>query len=205
MDGAIWGEYEVPMQDNSNASVTEWIVDLRAGDSQAVQRLWERYFAQLVRLARSRLQPRGYLDGEDVALSAFDSFCHAAERGRFPQLGDRNDLWRLLVFITIRKISKVIERERAVIHGGGVEHEGDSSLEQVLAREPDPEFAAEMAETFRRLIEDLGDDTLRRIAVWKMEGFTNEEIAVRLDCSLKTVSNKLRLVRLKLERRCRDY
>jgi DNA-directed RNA polymerase specialized sigma24 family protein len=127
----------------------------------------------------------------------------AIERGRFPQLGDRNDLWRLLVFITTRKIAKVIAREQAAIRGGGAPHEGDSALAHVLGREPSAAFAAEIAETVRDLLESLGDDDLRRVAIWKMEGYTNEEIAVRLRCSLKTVSNRLKLIRLRLGNRCR--
>jgi DNA-directed RNA polymerase specialized sigma24 family protein len=184
-------------------SVTEWIASLRAGDPAAAQSLWERYFERLVQTARARLRPRGDVDGEDVALSAFDSFCHAVERGRVPQLGDRNDLWRFLIFITAQKISKVIARENTLIRGAGVVPQGDSAIAQVVGREPSPDFAAEVADTFRDLLEALDDENLRRVALWKMEGYTNEEIALRLDCSLKTVSNKLKLVRLKLECQCR--
>jgi hypothetical protein len=79
---------------SSGGSVTHWIGLLKAGDQQAAQPLWERYFQQLVALARQRLRnmPRRATDEEDVALSAFDSFCRDACRGRFPQLGDRDDL-----------------------------------------------------------------------------------------------------------------
>jgi DNA-directed RNA polymerase specialized sigma24 family protein len=187
--------------DEADRSVTEWLVNLKAGDPAAVQPLWERYFDRLVRTARARLRPRGHVDGEDVALSAFDSFCQGVERGRFPQLGDRDGLWRLLLYITAQKISKLIARENAQIHGAGAVHAGGSALAQIVGRDPSPDFAAEVAEEFRELIDGLGDETLRRIAIWKMEGYTNEEMATRLDCSLKTVSNKLKLVRLKLEKR----
>jgi hypothetical protein len=75
-------------------SVSDWIGQLKAGDERAAQRLWEDYFQRLVRLARARLQgvPRRAADEEDVALSAFDSFCRGAEAGRFPRLNDRDDL-----------------------------------------------------------------------------------------------------------------
>src|SRR5262249_54823927 len=68
--------------------VTHWITQLKAGDRNAVQPLWERFFPQMVRLARQRLRdaPRRVADEEDVALSAFDSFCRGAAQGRFPQL-----------------------------------------------------------------------------------------------------------------------
>jgi serine/threonine protein kinase len=82
---------------SSPGSVTCWITDLKAGDPAAAQALWQRYFGQLVARARHRLrgQPRRAADEEDVALSAFDNFCRAAEQGRFPNLADRDDLWQI--------------------------------------------------------------------------------------------------------------
>src|SRR5215510_15571495 len=102
-------------------SVSHWIQQLKGGNEAAVQRLWERYFARLVELARQRLRgaPRRAADEEDVALSAFDSFCRRAEQGRFPRLGDREDLWRLLVLIAERKAIKLREHEQAAKRGGG--------------------------------------------------------------------------------------
>lgn len=180
-------------------SVTEWISRLRAGDVKAAQPIWEHYFERLVGLVNARFPPRGYIDGEDVALSAFGSCVVAIRRGRFPQLQDRDDLWRILVFSSLRKVSKVIDRENAVVHGGGVDHADLCAISLIAGQDPSPEVAAEVAEDFRLLIESLSDDTLRRIALWKMESYTNEEIAARLGCSLKTVSNKLRLIRMRLE------
>jgi hypothetical protein len=57
-------------------------------------------------------------DQEDVALSAFDSFCRNAEEGRFPHLDDRDNLWRLLVVITARKASKLVRAEGRLERGG---------------------------------------------------------------------------------------
>ena len=85
--------------------VTLWIGQLQAGDPAATRPLWDRYFHRLVGLARKRLRgsPRRAADEEDVALSAFASFCRGVEHGRFPRLEDQDDLWRLLVTITARK------------------------------------------------------------------------------------------------------
>jgi len=60
--------------------------------------VWERYFDRLVRLARKQLAGRhgGVEDEEDAALSAFDSFLRGTGRGRFTELSDRDDLWKLL-------------------------------------------------------------------------------------------------------------
>src|SRR5438309_1437776 len=102
------------VSDENGGSVSRWLGDLKAGDLTAAQPLWERYFARLVGLARSRLRAgrrAAAHDEEDAALSAFQSFCDGAANGRFPQLSDRDDLWRLLVVITARKAGAHTERE----------------------------------------------------------------------------------------------
>ena len=71
----------------------------------------------------------------------------------------------------------------------------DAALEQAVGDEPTPAFAAQVAEECRRLLDRLGDDGLRRVAVWKMEGFTNDEIAAKLGRSRRTVTLKLETIR----------
>jgi hypothetical protein len=68
-------------------------------------------------------------------------------------------------------------------------------LEKILSREPSPEFALQMAEECQHLLDRLGDDTLRRVAVWKMEGYTEEEIAVKVGCVPRSVRRKVRTIR----------
>src|SRR5207237_10567463 len=98
-----------PMAAQDDGSVTRWIGDLKAGGDSAAQHLWERYFHRLVHFARARLRAArragAIADEEDAALSAFDSFCRGAAQGRFPDLADRDGLWRLLVVITLRKVT----------------------------------------------------------------------------------------------------
>jgi DNA-directed RNA polymerase specialized sigma24 family protein len=170
---------------------------LEAGDHAAAQPLWERYFQRLVDLARAKLQdrPRRAADEEDVALSAFDSFCRGLEHGRFPQLRDRNDLWKVLVVITARKALDLIEREARQKRGGSLRVATPAELEQVVGAEPTPAFAAQVAEQYRWLLQRLGDDELRAVAVWKMEGYTVEEIAGKLGCAARSVERKLRVIR----------
>jgi DNA-directed RNA polymerase specialized sigma24 family protein len=194
---------------SSIQSVTRWLGRLKAGDHEAAGRLWARYSEQLVRLARARLRDtrRRAADEEDVALSAFDSFCRGASAGRFPDLHDRHGLWPLLVAITARKAIKLAQHERRQKRGGGAVR-GESALpvpegnptggagwEQVLGREPSPAFACQVADECRRLLERLGEEPLRAIALWKMEGYTNAEIAAKLGCIERTVERKLRTIR----------
>ncbi len=104
-----------------------------AGNRAAAQHLWECYFPRLVGLARQNLKglPRRAADEEDVALSAFDSFCRGVEQGRFPLLDDRDDLWALLVVITVRKAIDLRQHERRQKRGGG-QVAGESALDLLL-------------------------------------------------------------------------
>jgi DNA-directed RNA polymerase specialized sigma24 family protein len=201
------------MTPDNAGSVSCWIGHLRAGDQAAAQRLWERYFDRLVRLARSKLRTRrarAQADEEDVALSAFESLCRGVAAGRFPGLSDRDDLWRLLVTITARKAASQFEREQRQKRGGGrvlgeADLEGDSpdglplDLASLVGPDPSPESMAQQVDQYEALLNTLDDENLRLIALWKLEGYTNEEIARGLDCALRTVANKLKLIRLKWE------
>jgi DNA-directed RNA polymerase specialized sigma24 family protein len=177
-------------------SVSHWLALLKEGDSLAAQKLWERYFHRLVGLARLKLQdsPRRAADQEDVALSAFASFCAGAEHGRFPLLDDRDDLWRLLVVVTARKASHHLRSEGQKKRGSGAVPE-DVVLEEVVGREPTPEFAAQVADECRQLLGRLADADLEKVAVAKMEGYSNGEIAGRFGCAARTIERKLQLIR----------
>jgi DNA-directed RNA polymerase specialized sigma24 family protein len=193
----------------SSGSVTQWIGLLKAGDADAAQRLWQRYFERLVRLARKKLQGgrRRVADEEDAALGAFDSFCRGAREGQFPLLSDRHNLWPLLVLITSRKAIDLVQQEGRKKRGGGAVR-GESALEepassasvkagldQLTGHEPTPEFAAQVAEECQRLLAKLPTAELRSVALWKLEGYTNREIAAKLGCVLTTVERKLRTIR----------
>ncbi len=188
-------------------SVTRWMDLVKEGDEEAAQKLWERYFERLVGLARNQLRglPKGPADEEDVVLNTFDSFYRGAKAGRYPELKDRNNLWRLLIAMTANKARDLARRQHRQKRGGGkVLNEGTlagkeanrpSFLLEVISREPTPEFAAELAEDVERRLAALQDETLRRVALWKMEGHQNEEIALKLGCVSRTVERKLQLIR----------
>jgi RNA polymerase sigma factor (sigma-70 family) len=187
--------------------VTTWVEQLRAGNRAAAQQLWDRYFPRLVGLARKKLRglPRRAADEEDVALSAFKSFCRGAEQGRFPRLEGRDDLWALLVVITARKAIDLRQREtrqkRPQAGGESVldellgDEDGTGGIGRVVGAEPTPEFAAQVAEEFRRLLALLPGDELRTVALRRMESYTNAEIAAELGCADATVERRLKLIR----------
>ena len=188
-----------------DSGVTVWLEQLKAGDPAAAKPLWDGYFARLVALARERLRSlkRGAADEEDVALSAFDSFCRGAGEGRFPRLDDRDDLWQVLFVITTRKAIGLVRHETRAKRGGKVtvapagiaDDSAPDALAAVAAAGPPPELVAEVTEECARLLGLLGDGELRQVAIWKMEGYTNEEIAGKLDRSVPTVERKLAAIR----------
>jgi DNA-directed RNA polymerase specialized sigma24 family protein len=185
----------------STGQVTRWIGQLKGGDHAAAQKLWEAYFQKMVELARLKLQgmPRRAADEEDVALSAFNSFCQGAGTERFPQLQDRNSLWPLLVAITAHKAVDLMRHERRLKRGGppvaGAAVAPEVEVEAIIGREPTPEFALQVAEECQGLLDRLGDEGLRSVALWRMEGYTVDEIAARLGCVRRTVERKLRAIR----------
>jgi DNA-directed RNA polymerase specialized sigma24 family protein len=137
--------------------------------------------------------PRRASDEEDVVVSAFHSFCQAVDAGRFPVLENRDDLWQILVMHTARKA--VDQKRYAGRQKRFANPEQQLALEDIVGEEPDPEFAASVADDLQRLMLLLDEPLLRAIAAKKLEGFTNEEIAGELDWSLRTVERKLAVIR----------
>lgn len=191
----------------SVGEITCLLERLKEGDRSSVRHLWERYFSQLVRIARGRLQglPDHLADHENIALSAFKSFCLAADRNRFPKLDDSDDLWQVLLMLVRDKAADLwqrhtrqgrdFRRETSLASLTPDASEVGSLLDLIHNPEPDPQLAAEVAEECEQLLSLLPDEQMRCIAVLKMEGWTNPEIAEQLDCAPVTVARKLSRIR----------
>src|SRR4029079_19117859 len=161
-----------------------------AGDQEAARLLWQRYYRELVELARARLgpTPRRIADEEAVSLSVIRCVCEGAARGQFAAVFNRQELWQLLATITVRK---VIDHQRLLKEQkrGGGQVRGDSVLkasdgdgwgagfDEILGDAATPEVLAIAVEEYQRLMRVLDDDRLRTIAQCKLEGQQNEEIA----------------------------
>jgi RNA polymerase sigma factor (sigma-70 family) len=174
-------------------SITRLIRAVQDGHSSAVSPLLAVYFHRLVQLARKRLQNLPGLGGydEDLALRSFHSvYQRLSDPSRPLDLAGRDDLWRLLATRTISRAIDLIRRHRPGEVPGGPD------VEQLLTREPTPEEVAEEADECRRLLDLLDEPQLRQIALWKVEGYTNEEIAARLDCVPRTIERKVSRIRL---------
>ena len=198
-----------------DVSISRLFGDLKAGRKGAADELWALYFDRLVQVAKRRLSavPKRVADEEDVAVSVFKSLCAGAARGRFAEHMRREDLWRLLLHLTRQKSVDYIRDQTRQKRGGG-DVRGESvflnaatsssvgGIDQFAAEEPTPEFLMMMNEEHVRLLGLLPDDTLRDIAVRRMQADSNEDIAAALNLSVRSVERKLNLIRGRWEREC---
>jgi RNA polymerase sigma factor (sigma-70 family) len=195
----------------AQGSVTRLIIDLRLADPAlreiAARLVWGRYFQELLALARNQLSARIRCreDEEDVLQSMYKSFCIRQRRGDF-DLANRDELWNLLVRITIRKARNTanrhrqgkrdVRREAAEVAVSDSRSDLPATIvDQIDSDGPTPAEAALLNEALERRFQMLNDPDLRQIALWELEGYTNAEIAAQLDCTVRTVERKLERIR----------
>ena len=198
------------MEEKKDRSVSLWIEDVKQGNQESALKLWERYFERLVKTTEWKMRDisKRVADEEDIAISAFNSMFLGAAQGQYDQLKNREDLWKLLVSITSHKIVDQVRNQTSQKRGSG-EVRGESIFLNVNDAESpagfemfvdgdhqaSPEFMMSLEEEHQRLLELLRDDTQRDIATLKLEGLTSEEIAAKLEISLRSVERKLNLIR----------
>ena len=182
----------------SEESVTQWIARLKSGDETAAAVIWERFFIRLRDYARGKLGPaaRRAQDEEDLALSALHALCIGAREGRFRQLDNRDDIWQILMMIASRKASNArrrghVQRE----HGESDLAAGDERFMIELFEEgPSVELFDSLNLHCEELLGRL-DDKLRQVALLKLSGHTNEEIAQVRGRGLSTIERYLQIIR----------
>jgi DNA-directed RNA polymerase specialized sigma24 family protein len=187
---------------------TELLERVREGDDQAITKLWEDYYQQLVRIAAKRMPQnlRRTGDEEDIALSAFHSFIAGIRHDRFPDLSGRDNLWGLLITLTGRKVHAHLRHQTRQKRGGGavrgesvfLDRAGDQTAGGIggVTGDSNPaDIQAELAEACDVLLDQLDDEQLKQIAVMRMDGFLVDEIASRLELSKRAVERRLQLIR----------
>jgi DNA-directed RNA polymerase specialized sigma24 family protein len=197
--------------EKNDEPVSLWIRQLESGQSAAAQPLWEHFCQKLMQLAGQKLSSklRRSYDEEDAALSAFHSLCRVISERRQADLGDRDNLWRLLVTITERKVNTRLRheiREKRDIRRTVGESclissdEKSGGIASLPDREPTPEFAAEFADICGAMLDALGDETLKEVAQQRLKNYDPDEIAKTLRLSRRTVERKLLIIRGRWEK-----
>jgi RNA polymerase sigma factor (sigma-70 family) len=185
----------------SPSSITSWIQRLQAGDHAAARVLWQRYHARLIELARQQLAGPLQSSAEDVAAMAFAGLCQAFQARRYPDITRRDDLWRLLLTITLnqaRRLGRDASRQRRDVRRTQLATDlfelPEADLDRLASSEPDPALAAELNDQVRTLLARLPDD-LRPVAVDLLAGLSPAEIASRLNCAVRTVERRRERIR----------
>jgi serine/threonine-protein kinase len=76
-----------------------------SGDGATPQQVWNRFFPELMRLVQGRLrETQRHGENEESILNALDGFFRRTAAGCCPRLQNPDNLWRLLVFHTARKV-----------------------------------------------------------------------------------------------------
>jgi len=143
-------------------------------------------------------------------LSVFDSFYNAAENGRFPDLSDRDDLWRLLLRMSARKVVDKRRHDQRQRRGGNAKvhslnQTDDDSVIEAIGDEPSPEMVLMMRESVEDFFSHLGVGQLSELAGAKLEGYSNAELAERFGCSERTIERRLHLIREKCQQELFEY
>lgn len=190
------------MSDDAAGSITQVFRQLQSGDTAAAARLWEQFFPRLLGLARRTLagRPQRAAGPDDAVQSAFASFFLRVREGAFDGALDRGDLWNLLATFTVRKSLKLARRESASKRGAGrVLGEGDLAgpggeplpLDGIAGQLPAADFDLCCEEMLQSL-----DGEERAIALLRLLGYKNREIAEQLGCTERKIERKLNLIRM---------
>jgi len=175
-------------------------------DTVFAQEVWDQFFPQLAQFARKKLGtlPRRDVDEEDVAISAINSFFCGVEANRF-KFEERDDLWKILATIAVRKAIAHKRKYFSQKRGNGktrgesvFEYENDeikTGLDQIADVGRMPEIPDRVFDSCEELLSSLKNEMLRQTALLRMQGFSNEEISKKLDCSI--ARTKQRLTRIK--------
>lgn len=177
-----------------------WAESLKGHDSDAAFAVFRRYAERLIGVAHNRLGARlRQKDGpEDVVQSVFRSFFHRQRKGDF-QFDRWDDIWSLLVQLTIRKCIRRVDHYQAAKRDVRREHsvdQGDSPAWDLVNSAPVAEDVAALEEVFNELAETMDGDQ-NRILELSLMGHEVKEIARELGCGNRRVQRE----RLKIKRR----
>lgn len=189
--------------DSETGEVTQWLQNWTE-DHDAFGSLWKHFFPKLAGIADRDMKslPSKARDGEDVALSAMKDLFFACVDGRY-DIKSRDELWRLLLKITYRKVLQERRRQTAQKRGGGIAHIGNEkigemevdAISMLADKNQMPELVEDVYKECRELLNSLPGEMLRVTAEMKLEGSSNEEISDLLRCSTEETKKNLKTIR----------
>lgn len=171
----------------------------RRGEQDAARVLFDAYVERLLPLARRRISQRltSRVDPEDIVQSVFRTFFARLKEDKF-EIGGQDDLFRLLVRITVHKTLRQIAHHKAAKRDPSQEAgHTDSAQEQMLqllTHEPTPEATVTFLDQLEHFMGMLPEQD-RQILALRMEGFSTEEIAQKIGSYDRKVRRVLERIR----------
>ena len=193
---------EQQKSDEEIGSISHWLKGLKAGDSSAVDAIWNRYYQRVVEFAirKMKINPDMAIDGEDIAQVAMHRLCLKLSTGRYPDIDDREQLWGLVVVYTLNRIRNHLRSCNTLKRSGKAQDVFRFERSQSLVDLRSPEAPTIMAEMVQGWLDRLDREDpsgqLKQIAVWSMDNLSGGEIARILKKRKSFVLQKIRLVRL---------
>lgn len=189
----------------SENSITRILTSTQAVDEAGAEAIWREFFPRLLRVIEAKLHdvPKRVVDRDDIAQNAMHSLFKGLQGQRFSNVSNCDELWRLLVTITARKISAQRRRSLAAKRGGG-QVRGESvfqrdtdayGINQILDTNAMPESADKILQTYQEMLPKITDEASVQTLMQRMEGYSNVEIAERLKCSVSRVEQRMAKIR----------
>jgi RNA polymerase sigma factor (sigma-70 family) len=162
----------------------ELIAAFKAGSESAARDLFDRYCEKLMQLARRRIGQRmtSRVDPEDVIQSAFRTFFIHVRNDDFT-FEEKDDLFKLLVRLTVNKALRQVAHHRAAKRDPGKEVVQGSDDGDILANltthEPSPEVEVAVLDELERFLRQLPVFD-QQVLEMKLQGHSTTDIAEAL-------------------------
>jgi DNA-directed RNA polymerase specialized sigma24 family protein len=166
--------------------------------------IWDHFFRRLCAFAETKIykRHRRLISADEIASNAFLALVDGIREKRFEKVRNRDELWKMLTLIAARKAVNLRKRHDRAKRGNGQIKGGSvfgaagiNSVADFLQRDLAPDVGAQILDLSQQLLKRLPTDELRNVALWRMAGYSNVEIAEKLGCVERTVERKLNLIR----------
>ena len=182
-------------------SISQWVLRLKSGNPTATQAIWDRFYPKLVEAANKRLikNPDPATSGEDIAQSSFRNVCLGVLEGKYPQLENRDDLWKLLLVSMINRVRSHYRSINAQKRAVSLEESIDSIDDELLVQFKSPAAQSELDDLIDFLLNKLDQEDpsgqLRQIAVLYLNEHSASDIAKIIHRRQTNILHKVQLIR----------
>lgn len=190
---------------NEELTDAELVERWRAGDESAATILHERYLAKLLNLVGRHLAGKfnSRLDPDDVVQSVFRSIFRLTREGRFEFEGD-SDFWKLLLTMALNKVRNTVRHHQAGKRDPALESLSTSAdgmdgyIVNRLSSQPTIQEIVSFADMLEQVLMRL-DPEQQLLIQYRIEGYTQKEIAEKLSVDDRTVRRMFASIRTRGE------